>query len=591
MDNTEFIKQLLSFARSPEETEDFIKYIANKMWGDYNNNRETKLQALDKASPWIWQVEIATEGVDYTLTQEVPRLQNEHQRKLKKMAIYWNDEDVTERLGLTITIAEDGASFELKGCPTLDTFRTNDETAPSTFVLRAEYGFDDSVLAPESLCLHKDCEFVVKQDVRKLWRNLPVEWESMPEPRYINDNEDKAFVKPEKGGAEVLEKCIVAASQRGRSHGHEGKPRDDNFLVKHLPESGWYVLAVADGAGSAPYSREGSRIACEVCMQFCEEALKDTVELEKAIEVYANVSQEEDRKVALKAVGDKLYNVLATAAHKAHKAILAEAEQKNIPSKQYATTLLLSICKKLNCGWAIASFWVGDGAIGLYTQKESGNAINILGTPDEGEFGGQTRFLTMPEIFSDSVSLYQRVKFAFVDDFTALFLMSDGVSDPKFETDDNLKNPSKWDELWQDLSDHGVDLTGKDENPDEALLQWLDFWSKGNHDDRTIAIVYGGAKAESTKDEAEGVSSDQDCEESVAAPQQETECQLPKVDEGADMGCITVKEKEEASTEIVETPSTTAEESTAFTKDISKETKGEEGDEASSTAQEPQNNQ
>ena len=234
---------------------------------------------------------------------------------------------------------------------------------------------------------------------------------------------------------------------------------------------------------------------------------------------------------------------------------------------------------------------MGDGAIGLYTQKESGNAINILGTPDEGEFGGQTRFLTMPEIFSDSASLYQRVKFAFVDDFTALFLMSDGVSDPKFETDDNLKNPSKWDELWKDLSDHGVDLTGKDENPDEALLQWLDFWSKGNHDDRTIAIVYGGAKSEPTKDEAEVCSSDQDCEGSAAAPQQETECQLPKADEGADMGCTTAKEKEEASTETEETASTTAEESTASTIDLSKETNGEEGDEASSTAQEPQNNQ
>ena len=146
---------------------------------------------------------------------------------------------MTERLGLTITIAEDGASFSIKGCPTLDTFRINDETAPSTFVLRAEYGFDDSVLAPESLCLHKDCEFVVKQDVRKLWRDLPVEWESMPEPLYKSPNNDKMYVKPEKGGAEVLEKCIVAASQRGRSHGHEGKPRDDNFLVKHLPESGW----------------------------------------------------------------------------------------------------------------------------------------------------------------------------------------------------------------------------------------------------------------------------------------------------------------------------------------------------------------
>ena len=38
-----------------------------------------------------------------------------------------------------------------------------------------------------------------------------------------------------------------------------------------------------------------------------------------------------------------------------------------------------------------------------------------------------------------------------VPDFTALFLMTDGVSDPKFETDANLKSYDKWNELWLTL--------------------------------------------------------------------------------------------------------------------------------------------
>lgn len=25
---------------------------------------------------------------------------------------------------------------------------------------------------------------------------------------------------------------------------------------------------------------------------------------------------------------------------------------------------------------------------------------------------------------------------------------------------------------------------------DQQLLQWTDFWSRGNHDDRTLAIIY-----------------------------------------------------------------------------------------------------
>ena len=74
--------------------------------------------------------------------------------------------------------------------------------------------------------------------------------------------------------------------------------------------------------------------------------------------------------------------------------------------------------------------------------------------------------------------------------FTALFLMTDGVSDPKFETDANLKSYDKWNELWADLKENGVELTDDNEEAANQLLNWLDFWSPGNHDDRTIAILY-----------------------------------------------------------------------------------------------------
>ncbi len=55
--------------------------------------------------------------------------------------------------------------------------------------------------------------------------------------------------------------------------------------------------------------------------------------------------------------------------------------------------------------------------------------------PDEGEFAGQTRFLTMSDIFKDAQSVMSRLRFSIEEDFTALLLMTDGVSDPMFETD------------------------------------------------------------------------------------------------------------------------------------------------------------
>ena len=96
----------------------------------------------------------------------------------------------------------------------------------------------------------------------------------------------------------------------------------------------------------------------------------------------------------------------------------------------------------------------------------------------------------MPEIFSNPKEFYSRLKCKIVPDFTALFLMTDGVSDPKFETDANLNNPDKWDALWEDLKEYGVDLSDDNEAAKDQLLNWLDFWSPGNHDDRTIAILY-----------------------------------------------------------------------------------------------------
>ena len=101
------------------------------------------------------------------------------------------------------------------------------------------------------------------------------------------------------------------------------------------------------------------------------------------------------------------------------------------------------------------------------------------------------------EIFKDAASVFSRLRFSIEDDFTALMLMTDGVSDPMFETDRNLNDYSKWNEFWNKIKEGfpddgipGVDL--RDDNPEakDQLLRWMDFWSAGNHDDRTLAILY-----------------------------------------------------------------------------------------------------
>jgi hypothetical protein len=86
-------------------------------------------------------------------------------------------------------------------------------------------------------------------------------------------------------------------------------------------------------------------------------------------------------------------------------------------------------------------------------------------------------------------NLEQRTKYAWVSDFKSIISMSDGVSDPKFGTDNNLKSKDLWNALWNEVQDAASLQTANSESADK-LLEWLHFYIESHHDDRTIAIVY-----------------------------------------------------------------------------------------------------
>lgn len=377
-----------------------------------------------------------------------------------------------EELGLMLVSGDDG-KFALCGRPK--------EAGDFTLTLRY-----NTVEGEEPSELKIPVAF--NPNPRNLWRNLPTG--DIPYPK---KDSDTAYIKVEAGEDGLPKKDIVAASQRGRSHAQEGKARDDHFTLYHCDDSDWYVIAVADGAGSAKYSRKGSEVACNTVVNHCKNLLTDNPAFEAAIREYeANRDDSAKRTALTKHVIDIIYN----GALKAHEAVKKVAEaNEEAKLKDFATTLMFAVCKKYDFGWFIASFWVGDGAMCLFDEKAK--TAKLLGTPDEGEFSGQTRFLTMPEIFRDKDVVAKRLRMAIVPDFTALFLMSDGVSDPMFETDKNLNDYAKWEEFWNNLKNGfpddeigGVDLSDDNEAAQDQLLGWLDFWSPGNHDDRTIAILY-----------------------------------------------------------------------------------------------------
>jgi hypothetical protein len=267
--------------------------------------------------------------------------------------------------------------------------------------------------------------FFINPDPKSLWQKN----EPPPNSPYPKKHEDKDLIEGN------YNRVMVAASRQGRSHEHSGTFRDDDFLL--ASEHGWDILAVADGVGSAKSSRKGSELAVNTSVEYLKNILAtQSARIEQeAATWFASEGKDGQVKTAL-------YETFGRAVHAAEKAIRDEAANP----KDYSTTLLLAGHKKLPIGHFFAAYWVGDGGIGVY---EKGKNIQLLGEVDSGEFAGQTRFLDKQVMTPDDVM--KGLRFAITDGFTSLVLMTDGVTDPKFETDNNLASLQKWDELWVEL--------------------------------------------------------------------------------------------------------------------------------------------
>ena len=351
--------------------------------------------------------------------------------------------------------------------------------------------------------------FTINEDPRNLWQDLPfVDEDGYPYENNDNTGVDIALMPGKKDGIE-----IIAASRRGRSHAHVGKPRDDAFYYETDEASGWNFVAVADGAGSAKYSRKGAQIACKTSVKQLRELIGKHVDssmgfhLAKAKEVFTKSNGNLD-DVARQEFGEKtkLEQIFHTSIDSTIRALHEETKKREAVIKDYHTTLICAAFKyfgdpkveKGMNGWFIASYWVGDGGAAILRWNGTADTL-VLGEPDGGEFAGQTRFLTIPdEIHAETIK--KRVRFSFCDTFEALLLATDGITDPFFPSEAAVADGHRWLEFYTKKLKEGCDeepngcpsIFDPQQTPQkksEDLLQWLNFWSKGNHDDRTLLIV------------------------------------------------------------------------------------------------------
>lgn len=288
-----------------------------------------------------------------------------------------------------------------------------------------------------------DATIIINADPRSLWRA-------------IEPPADAPHPKPHTATLHLTgDFTIVGASKRGRSHAHGGGFREDHIGARVVGP--WHLLAVADGAGSAALSRLGSRIAVETALDALAASLNPSPSGEGLQEVSA---------------------VLVSAARAAVDALDARAAADAIDRRALSTTLILTVVRRVEAGIFTAAIGIGDGGAGIVDLTTG--TLATLTLPDGGEFAGQTRFL-------DTVSCAEaRVLTDIRPGFSALLLMTDGITDPHLPTEAAFANVDRWAALWREISG-AVDV--RSVAATDQLLAWLDFWSHGNHDDRTLLVL------------------------------------------------------------------------------------------------------
>jgi serine/threonine protein phosphatase PrpC len=391
-----------------------------------------------------------------------------YESKIDFKALDWDEMIYFEINGLTeVGLVFDDNSDIISGIPII----SGDLKIKLLFRVNGEE--ENSVLNEKALTL------IINPDPKSLWKNLDSD---KNDPFWKEDVASLA--------SNFQDKKIVISSKRGRSHANVGSFREDHFEFKNYENTGWSLVAVSDGAGSAKCSRKGSAIACESIVSYFEEnfSSENLSEFDLILENHHKGIDEESTKK----ISHFVYNNLSKAAHFAHKQLELFSIENEMPLNDLHATLIFALVKKYSFGYAVLTFGVGDCPIGLLNKDLS--EINLMNWLDVGEFGGGTRFVTMPEIFQ-SEKFSTRFGFKLIDDFSYLILMTDGIYDPKFVVEANLEKIEKWNEFLSDLKGNNEDAKKVDFQYDsmdvkDQLSEWMDFWNPGNHDDRTLALIY-----------------------------------------------------------------------------------------------------
>lgn len=257
---------------------------------------------------------------------------------------------------------------------------------------------------------------------------------------------------------------LAAITRRGRLHAHRAEHREDAAAIVVSAggaSRGAWCAAVADGAGSAPYSRIGAALAVHAATQRCSSSLES---------------------------GASLAMALADGARSADTLLRRFAGAVDTPLRSLRTTLLVA----LSHGGDIGVMHVGDG--GAAFLHDDGR-VTIPTSGHAGEYSGEVAHFLPDDGAADALLASVHVETS--ARLAGVLLVTDGIEDPWYPMVRTA--PAMFDQLVLGVRDDNADVAGvtqrvrgpilSADSTARMLAAWMTFEKRGENDDRTLFVA------------------------------------------------------------------------------------------------------
>ncbi len=225
----------------------------------------------------------------------------------------------------------------------------------------------------------------------------------------------------------MLEKThwrIAAATAAGASHVRSNTPNQDavDYRLVNVGRDQIAVIAVADGAGSAPRSDDGSQIAVKAAVA----SIVDRIN-RRPVSAFS-------RHLATSLVRDAI--------KRAKNAVVRLGKKRDVPAGEMACTLIVAVASER----LATAAQVGDGAV-IAFNVEGGDARTLCAA-HSGEYANETTFITSrtrPHLAASVGHIPGR-------DYDALGLITDGLENLSLNMPEREAFMGFWNPMLHDLA-------------------------------------------------------------------------------------------------------------------------------------------